>query len=332
MPGLGNDSECCQKMPYKESQTLLAVIYYIVIIIGLPTNIITMCLTIVLILKENILAVYLFGLSLSEVMYLCTLPLWIIYVQNGHIWEMGPLACKITGYIFFCNVYISILLLCCISVDRYVGVVYSLESKGVRGQKIAGLITFILFSVVLVVHIPVFVLPDNENCTTCFETLPLNLTFASFGFARFLIGFAIPCIILIFTNYKIFQIIKISCSLNEPQKTKAKHLAAAAIAIFLICFAPYHLVLLIRAIYFFLYQNDTCSFERGIYSTSAIFLCFSTANSIADPIIYVLASKNSRDFSRSLSLRVQSSLSSRSDSTKLKNSKESQEPVQTSEI
>uniref|UniRef100_A0A8C8R7C9 G-protein coupled receptors family 1 profile domain-containing protein n=1 Tax=Pelusios castaneus TaxID=367368 RepID=A0A8C8R7C9_9SAUR len=281
----------CLPMPFEDSRILLVVSYSIVFAIGLPTNCLTAFLIFVQIRKKNILAVYLLGLLLCELLYLSTLPLWIIYVQNKHQWTMGSLACKLTGYIFFCNIYISILLLCCISIDRYIAVVKSLETRGVRGQKKAMVVTVIVFITVLIVHCPAFTLDDGEqtqNQTACFETLPLNSTLTSLNFARFIVGFAVPLIILIFTNYNIFQSTKTSSSLNNHQKAKVKYLAIAIITIFLICFAPYHLVLLIRSINFIWNQNDSCSFEQRVYTTSVVFLCLCTVNSIADPVIYVL--------------------------------------------
>ncbi|XP_009326541.1 PREDICTED: probable G-protein coupled receptor 132 [Pygoscelis adeliae] len=329
-----NNGSTCTGIPYKDSKTLLVAVYSIVFAIGLPANCLTSLLTFVQIQRNKVIAIYIFSLSLCELMYLSTLPLWIIYVQGEHQWHMGPKACKITGFIFFCNIYISILLLCCISVDRYVALVYALESRGRRGQKKAIIIVCFLFAVVAIIHMPVFYMDDSKcmNKTTCFETLPLDIKLASFSFARFLFGFAIPFTILIFTNYKIFQRIKTSSSLTCHQKAKVKHLAIAIIVIFLICFAPYHVVLVIRSIYFMFHQNCSCPFEKDIYSIFTVFLCLATANSVADPIIYVLVSENVReDFYRSLrrwrfnSSRLNSSINHKTDSIKLKMSKESQE-------
>ncbi|XP_061854384.1 probable G-protein coupled receptor 132 isoform X2 [Colius striatus] len=327
------NSSPCTGIPYKDSKTLLVAVYSIVFAIGLPANCLTSLLTFVQIQRNKVIAIYIFSLSLCELMYLSTLPLWIIYVQNEHNWNMGANACKITGFIFFCNIYISILLLCCISVDRYVALVYALESRGRRGQKKAIIIVCFLFAVVAIIHTPVFYVEDNsKNGTTCFETLPLDIKLASFSFARFLFGFAIPFTILIFTNYKIFQSTKTSSSLTRRQKAKVKYLAIAIIVIFLFCFAPYHVVLIIRSIYFMFHQNCSCPFEREIYSVFTVFLCLATTNSVADPIIYVLVSENVRkDFYRSLrrwrwnSSRLSSSINHKSDSMKLKTSKESQE-------
>ncbi|XP_074443038.1 putative G-protein coupled receptor 132 [Larus michahellis] len=328
-----SDSSTCKGIPYNDSKTLLVAVYSIVFAIGLPANCLTSLLTFVQIQRNKVIAIYIFSLSLCELMYLSTLPLWIIYVQNEHQWKMGERACKITGFIFFCNIYISILLLCCISVDRYVALVYALESRGRRGQKMAIIIVCFLFAVVAIIHTPVFYMADgHKNETTCFETLPLDIKLASFGFARFLFGFAVPFTVLIFTNYKIFQSTKTSSSLTGRQKAKVKYLAIAIIVIFLMCFAPYHVVLLIRSIYYIFHQNCSCPFEKDVYSVFTVFLCLATANSVADPIIYVLVSENVRkDFSRTLrrwrlnSSRLNSSINHKTDSIKLKMSKGSQE-------
>ncbi|XP_009071625.1 PREDICTED: probable G-protein coupled receptor 132 [Acanthisitta chloris] len=330
-PGI-KDNCTCAGIPYEDSQTLLVTVYSIVFAIGLPANCLTSLLTFVQIQRHRVIAIYIFALSLCELMYLGTLPLWIVYVRNKHNWTMDEKLCKVTGFVFFCNIYFSILLLCCISMDRYVALVYPLECRGRRGQKKAILIVCCLFAVVSASHIPVFYIEEKcGNVTTCFETVPLNKTLASLSFARFLIGFAIPFAILIFTNYKIFQITKTSSSFTHRQKAKVKYLAIAIIVIFLICFAPYHVVLIIRAIYYLLNQDCPCPFEKKIYSIFTVFLCLGTANGVADPIIYVLVSENvRRDWYRSMrSWRMNSSkLNSSIDKTesrKLKMAKESQE-------
>ncbi|XP_015266971.1 PREDICTED: probable G-protein coupled receptor 132 [Gekko japonicus] len=285
------NSTCNQTTLYEESRLLLVAVYSIVFTVGVPANFMTAVLTSVQIHRGNILSIYLFGLSLCELMYLSTLPHWIIYVQNGHCWTMGETACKVIGYIFFCNIYISILLLCCISIDRYVAVVYPLRSRGLRNQRIATGVTSTLFAIVAAIYSPVFFDPNIQapNTTTCFES-SLNNQLATFNIIRFLVGFAIPFTILIVTNYKIFQNIKISCSLSPQKKSKVKYLAIAIISIFVVCFAPYHFDLLARAVCFHLHWH--LKVENKI---STIFLCLSTANSVADPFIYVLASENARN-------------------------------------
>ncbi|XP_013908144.1 PREDICTED: probable G-protein coupled receptor 132 [Thamnophis sirtalis] len=295
---MGNRSICnSTDLPFKESRDLLIVVYSFIFAIGLPANCLTAFVTLVQICKKNITAIYLFGLSLCNIMYLSTLPLWIIYVQNDHYWTMGKLSCRVTSYIFFCNIYISILLLCCISIDHYKAVVRALESRGkcFRSQRTATIVTVAFFSITAAIYCPVFFNTSiqEKNTNTCFET-PLNNNLALYNISRFFVGFLVPLGVLLFTNYRIFQSIKTSCSLNPDQKAKVRNVAIAIISVFVLCFAPYHFVLLVRAIIFFRHQDQVCTFEKNIYTTSVIFLCFSTAKSIADPFIYVLAGENVR--------------------------------------
>ncbi|XP_077175136.1 putative G-protein coupled receptor 132 [Paroedura picta] len=292
------NSTCNQTTLYKESRWPLAVVYSSIFAVGLPANIMTAILTAFQIHRGNIISIYLFGLSLCELMYLSTLPPWIIYVRNGHHWTMGRMACKVMGYIFFCNIYISILLLCCISIDRYVAVVYPLRSRGLRNQRVSAGVTSALFGIVLAIYSPVLFDPKIEelNKTTCFES-SLNSHLATINIIRFLVGFVLPFAILIFMNYKIFQNIKNSHSLSLQKKSKVKYLAIVVISIFVVCFAPYHFALLVRAVHFHFHPHaeDRCAFENKTHTIATVFLCLSTANSVADPFIYVLATENARN-------------------------------------
>ncbi|KAM9645270.1 LOW QUALITY PROTEIN: putative G-protein coupled receptor 132 [Trichechus inunguis] len=295
---LGFQGKHCNESSFEEireqSRVLLVVVYSVVCALGLPANCLTAWLTLLQVLQGNVLAVYLFCLALCELLYASTLPLWIIYIQNQHHWTLSLQACRLTAYIFFCNIYVSILLLCCISCDRFMAVVYALESRGHRHQKTAIFISVSVFILVGVVHYPVF---QMEEQGTCFEALPTDNRIAGYYYSRFMVGFAIPLFIIAFTNHGIIRRVRLSVGLSASQKAKVRHFAVAVVLIFLVCFAPYHLVLLIKAVAFSYHQDNKaalCAFEASLYMASVTFLCFSTVNSVADPIIYVLATDNSR--------------------------------------
>uniref|UniRef100_H0XNU6 G protein-coupled receptor 132 n=1 Tax=Otolemur garnettii TaxID=30611 RepID=H0XNU6_OTOGA len=286
-------SENCN-VSFEESRVFLVVVYSAVCTLGLPANCLTAWLTLLQVLQGNVLAVYLFCLALCELLYVGTLPLWIMYVQNQHCWTLGPWACKVTAYIFFCNIYVSILFLCCVSCDRFVAVVYALESRGHRRQKTAVVISVSIFLLVGLVHYPVF---EMEDKNTCFETLQMDARIAGYYYARFAAGFALPLLLISFTNQRIFLSIRRSVGLDAVQKAQVRRSAVAVVLIFLLCFAPYHLVLLLKAAAFSYYRgdhHDVCAFEARLYTASTVFLCLSTVNSVADPIIYVLATDHSR--------------------------------------
>ncbi|XP_019789357.2 probable G-protein coupled receptor 132 [Globicephala melas] len=289
-----SSQNCTSKVPFNDSRVFLVTVYSTVCMLGLPANCLTAWLTLLQARQGHVLAVYLFCLALCELLYISTLPLWVVYIQNGHCWLLGPWACKVTAYVFFCNLYVSILFLCCISCDRFLAVVYALETRGRRHQKTAILVSVSVFVLVGLVHYPVFRMEEEG---TCFEKLPMDREIAGYYYTRFAVGFAIPLSVIAFTNERICRSIKMSAGLSAAQKAKVKRLAVAVVAIFLLCFTPYHLVLLAKAIAFSYYKGDTglvSAFEIKLYTVSVVSLSLATVNSVADPIIYVLATEASR--------------------------------------
>lgn len=283
---------------FEDGRLSLVLLYSAVFVVGVPANVLTVYLTSLQVMRKNVLGVYLLSLSVCDLTYLCTLPLWAIYVSSGHVWPWSSVVCKLTGYIFFNNMYISIFLLCCISCDRYVAVVYSIESRGLRQQRLAFLISIAIMVVVAVGHVPVFTMREGdaaEGDRRCFEPSQSSALIAGFNYARFIIGFLLPLLVLVVTNRVILSNVQRSTGLLQTKKERVRLLAAAVVGLFLVCFAPYHLILLIRAIMFHFPELDgTCLFENSMYTPYTISLGLSTINSAINPILYVLSSDNIR--------------------------------------
>ncbi|XP_066533753.1 probable G-protein coupled receptor 132b [Hoplias malabaricus] len=291
----GNKNLTCTT-PYDEDRFALVVLYSVVLVVGLPANLVTIYLTCLQVRRKNVLGIYLLSLSVCDFTYLLTLPMWTIYINGGHSWPWSALACQLTGYVFFTNMYISILLLCSISIDRYVAVVYAVESRGLRHQRLATLVTITICLVVGLCHSPVFNMPEGNPVNGerhCFEPSQSTFTITVFNYVRFCIGFIIPLAVLIFTNKAILSNVRASTGLTSCQKDKVHLLAIAVVLLFLVCFGPYHIILLMRAItYHFPQMQESCYFEQRVYTPYTISLGLSTVNSAINPILYVLSSDN----------------------------------------
>ncbi|XP_047430118.1 probable G-protein coupled receptor 132 [Mugil cephalus] len=307
VPLTTNQSSALCELPYEDGRLPLVLLYSLVLVVGLPANVLTVFLTWLQVRRRNVLAVYLWFLSLFDLGYLCTLPLWADYVVQGHQWRWTSMACKVTGYIFFTNMYVSIFLLCCISCDRYVAVVYSVETRGRRHRRHAVLITLAIVVVVAVGHVPVFTMKEGaaaEGQRRCFEPSQSGAMVTGFNYARFLVGFLAPLVLLVLTNRGVLANVQRSTGLQQEHKRRVRRLAVAVVALFLVCFAPYHLILLARAVNFHLPRpkGGSCLFESTMYTPYTVSLGLSTINSAANPLLYVLSSENiRRELGRGLS-------------------------------
>lgn len=301
LPANGSRTVC--EPPYEEGRLPLVLLYSGVLAVGLPANLLTVYLTWLQVRRKNVLGVYLWSLSLCDLTYLGTLPLWAVYVSRGHRWPWSSAACKLTGYVFFNNMYVSIFLLCCVSCDRYVAVVYSAESRGLRRRRSAACLTLTIVVLVAAGHVPVFSMQEGAAADhRCFEPGQSSATVMGFNYARFVVGFLLPLLLLAATNRGIMANVERSTGLRRGQKERVRRLAAAVVLLFLACFAPYHLILLLRAVVFhFPLLDNSCRFQSAMYTPYTVSLGLSTINSAVNPLLYVLSSANVRkELSRAL--------------------------------
>lgn len=293
-------AECA--LPYEAGRLPLLLLYSAVLVVGLPANLLTALLTWRQVRRKNVLAVYLCGLSLCDLGYLGTLPLWADYVSRGHHWRWSSVTCRLTGFVFFTNMYVSVFLLCCISCDRYVAVRYSLEARGLRRQRVARRVALAIVAVVALGHAPVFIMPEGEAAEgerRCFEPAGASATVAALSFARFAVGFLAPLAVLVASNCGVLAGVRRSTGLQRSQKERVRRLAVAVVVLFLLCFGPYHMVLLARGLAFHLLpvaaaDGATCQMDHHLYTPYSISLALATVNSAANPVLYVLSSHNIR--------------------------------------
>ncbi|CAF97465.1 unnamed protein product, partial [Tetraodon nigroviridis] len=255
--------------------------------------------------RQNVLGIFIMNLSFSDMLFIFTIPLWINYYFQNHRWQLGVASCSIAGFIYYSNMYISIYLLCCISVDRCIVVSYPLHHKTHRTTCYAWAQCVIIYIVVAVLH--VFVLfrdnlkdahDDVYDNDRCYETYPIETPIALFNLVRVGVGFFVPLLVLAFSYWRILATVGQSPGLSSQTKRKVRLLSYGVIGIFSICFAPYHILLLVRSLFFYYYGNDTtpdgsyCQFEQKIHFFFSFTLVLSSLNCVVDPVLYVLVTNS----------------------------------------
>ncbi|KTF93580.1 hypothetical protein cypCar_00048841, partial [Cyprinus carpio] len=67
-------------------------------------------------------------LACVDLLFTLLLPLKIHYQLNASDWVFGEAACRVITAAYYCNMYCSILLMMCMSVDRLLAVVFPIAS------------------------------------------------------------------------------------------------------------------------------------------------------------------------------------------------------------
>ncbi|CAM5095853.1 unnamed protein product [Natator depressus] len=76
------------------------------------------------------LSVLVCKLGVADLLYVITLPFLVSYYLQGGMWLFGKGCCRLTRAIFHLSLYASIGFLTCISIHRYLGIVYPVKMLG----------------------------------------------------------------------------------------------------------------------------------------------------------------------------------------------------------
>ncbi|RMB95475.1 hypothetical protein DUI87_28098 [Hirundo rustica rustica] len=101
------------------------------------------------------------------------LPTLVYYYADRNNWPFGTGLCKMVRFLFYANLYSSILFLTCISVHRYMGICHPIRSLKWVKTKQARIICVAAWLVVIVCLIPnlIFVTTSSKgNITLCHDT------------------------------------------------------------------------------------------------------------------------------------------------------------------
>ncbi|KAL0967636.1 hypothetical protein UPYG_G00254760 [Umbra pygmaea] len=124
-----NYVEPCQMTKDNAVKRLLRLyIHSVICILGLMGNILVIVTYAFYKKAKSMTDVYLLNMAIADMLFVAALPL-IIYNEYNH-WDMGTVACKILGGAYSVNLYSGMLLLACISTDRYIAIVLARRSFG----------------------------------------------------------------------------------------------------------------------------------------------------------------------------------------------------------
>ncbi|KAM6976193.1 proteinase-activated receptor 2 [Tautogolabrus adspersus] len=274
----------------------LPIIYIIVFVIGLPTNAIAIWVFLFRAKKKNPSSIFMANLALADLLFVIWIPLKIAYHFNGNDWIYGDGLCKVLVAFFYGNMYCSIAFITCISVQRYWAVVSPLSQRQ-NDNCTAVAVSVTIWVVVWLVTIPLYlydqeVLATNLNIRTCHDiTRPSQKKIAAGYFLTMgIVGFVAPTVVCIISY--ILTLKALRNTMEDPtiakRRRKAVVLIVTVLVMFLVCFTPSNIMLLVHYI---LLLGEAKNNLYGFYITS---LCLASLNSCFDPFIYYFISEDFR--------------------------------------
>ncbi|XP_051926076.1 P2Y purinoceptor 4 [Hippocampus zosterae] len=278
---------------------LLPVSYTLVFVAGLVLNA-TALWTFVKMRPWSPRVVFMFHLALSDFLYVLSLPTLIYYYANRSHWPFGVAACKIVRFLFYTNLYCSILLLTCISLHRYMGICHPIKALSLIKPRHAHLACAGVWAAVVVCLVPnlVFVTTSRrDNDTLCHDTTSQDSfeEYVDYSSAVMALLFGVPFLVIVACYCKMAHTLcrpRQGLSANPASRQKSVKLIVVVLIVFAISFVPFHVT---RTIYYAARVLELdCHTLNIVNFTYKITRPLASVNSCIDPILYFLAGDSYR--------------------------------------
>ncbi|GCB85205.1 uracil nucleotide/cysteinyl leukotriene receptor-like [Scyliorhinus torazame] len=240
--------------------------------------------------------IYLMHLAVADLSYVLILPMRMVYHLSQNHWPFGEVPCRITGFLFYLNMYASIIFLTGISADRFLAIVYPVRSMRIRKPLYANVVCIILWVVIVVGVAPMLGAPQTlqtGNATTMCLQLYREKT-SSFALVPLTVGFVVPFVITVTCYLLIIRSLRRGNRIERHLKDKAIKMIILVLTIFLICFVPYHIN---RYVYILFTStvHASCRDRKLIALSNRVTSCLTSLNSCLDPVVYFFVGEKFRE-------------------------------------
>ncbi|KAF7665131.1 hypothetical protein LDENG_00153490 [Lucifuga dentata] len=264
-------------------------LYGIIFILGALGN-----LMVVLTIRNRLKTmtdVYLLNLAVADLLFLCTLPFWAVDAIKD--WDFSVSVCKMVSAVYKINFFSSMLLLTCISVDRYIAIVevakaQNLKKKTLFYSKMACLGVW-LISVLLA--LPEFIFAqvkmdqkEQSFCVLVYWNNLNNRTKILVLSLQICMGFCLPLLVMI-VCYSV--IIRTLLQAKSFEKHKALRVIFAVVAVFVLSQLPHNSLLIMEASQAANTTITKCETVKGFDVAGQVAKSLAFTHACLNPFLYV---------------------------------------------
>ncbi|XP_075578276.1 platelet-activating factor receptor-like [Pelecanus crispus] len=238
----GHPSECVPSDPVQF--VLVPAVYCLVLCVGLPGNLVALLVFLQSGKVRKAVRIYLINLTLADILFNLTLPLWIPYYLAGGDWLLSEAACRLAGATYYLATYSAVTFMALISFNRYCAVRAARRELPLTGCRGAALACALAWLLGLGCAVPTLATPQTfparAGATACFEQHGRQRVYA-----YAMVGFFFAAFLVVLGTYA-----SIARALSVPAATspgshrqQARAMVLGMLLVFVVCMAPYHLTL-----------------------------------------------------------------------------------------
>uniref|UniRef100_A0A8C8B3A1 Purinergic receptor P2Y12 n=1 Tax=Otus sunia TaxID=257818 RepID=A0A8C8B3A1_9STRI len=294
-----NDSNCTADN--KISQVIFPLLYTILFLVGITMNGLAMWVFFKVSSKSNFI-IFLKNTVISDFLMILTFPFKILSDAKLVSWVLRGFVCQVTQVVFYFTMYISILFLGLITIDRYRKAASPFRTSTPRKLLGAKILSTAIWIFMFSLSLPNMILTSRkktpENVKKC------ALLKSEFGLVWheivnyvcqliFWVNLAVIVVCYILISKELYKSYKRTRCTGKASKKTVNLKVFIIIAVFFICFVPFHFT---RIPYTLSQTRDVfeCSAQNTLFYLKESTLWLTSLNACLDPFIYFFLCKSFR--------------------------------------
>ncbi|XP_059371226.1 P2Y purinoceptor 13 [Carassius carassius] len=248
--------------------------------------------------SSSTFVVYLKNVVVADLLMTLTVPVKALTDAGLGSWQLRAFHCRYSAVLFYTTMYISIILLGLISLDRYLKIVHPFGKCALQRVRVGQILCAVIWVVMLSLALPNVILSNHMpqissgaklRCTKMKGKMGLmwHEGFNYFCQVVFWGTLALMVICYTFISRKVFESYRASQSSSDTASKRTTSKVFVVVGVFFVCFAPFHLA---RVPYTLSQTRNTsaqCWAQNQLYYTKELTLWLSSTNVCLDPLIYV---------------------------------------------
>ncbi|KAM9376154.1 melanin concentrating hormone receptor 2b [Pholidichthys leucotaenia] len=242
--------------------------------------------------KKMVSDIYVLNLAIADMLFLLVMPFNIHQLVWDRQWVFGNFMCKAVVVMDVSNQFTTVGIVAVLCIDRYIAIVHPTSEKRTVQWTIAINILVWLGSFLLTIPVMIYAkVVSRQQFQVCMMYLDGPDDMYWYTLYQSILGFIIPLVIIStfysLTLYHVFSSVRRVKRKQSVWAKRATKMVLMVIALFLICWSPYHVIQVIN-----LSNNTPTVTFMYAYNIS---ICLSYSHSCVNPLMLLIFAQNYRE-------------------------------------
>ncbi|XP_008284979.1 atypical chemokine receptor 4 [Stegastes partitus] len=295
----------CEKGDIRSFAALfLPIMYTVCLVVGLVGNALVVAVYAYYKRLKTMTDAFLSHLAVADLLLLFTLPFWAADAARG--WELGEVVCKIVSACYTVNFTCCMLLLACISLDRYLALARAqVKGQGGRLQRVFSRkhcwkVCLAVWATAFLLGLPDLTLSEvrwASNRNICVAIYPPSMGRggkAALEVAEVLLGFLLPLVVMVICYGSVGRTLSGLPIRSRGKKWKALRVLLIVVGVFVVTQLPYNVLKVYRAMDSVYTLVTHCGTSKVLDQAAQVTESLALTHCCLNPIIYAFVGSSFR--------------------------------------